>query len=121
MHHEFFHIIDFASFGYERDAEWETLNAPGMTYDPVAATAAGHGPSSDITHPAGGFLTRYSMANSREDKAELFSNLMFNDLQARELIKRDKLLAAKVALLKARLLKFCPELDDGFWARAIQF
>ncbi len=121
MHHEFFHIIDFASFGYERDTEWEALNAPGVDYNPAAATAAGHGPSSDVTHPAAGFLTRYSLAESREDKAELFSNLMFNDLQAREFIKRDGVLAAKVQLLKARLKAFCPELDDGFWARAIQF
>ncbi len=121
MHHEFFHIIDFASFGLYEDTEWEALNAPGIAYSPATATAAGHGPSSDVTHPAAGFLTRYSMADAREDKAELFSNLMFNDLQARDLVKRDNVLAAKVALLKARLLKFCPQLDDGFWARAIQF
>jgi hypothetical protein len=121
MHHEFFHMIDYASFGYERDTQWEALNAPGIIYNAATANAAGHGPSSDVTHPAVGFLTRYAMADSREDKAELFSNLMFNDLQARDFIKRDAVLTAKVALLKARLVKFCPLLDDGFWARAIQF
>lgn len=121
MHHEFFHIVDFTSFGLEEDTEWEALNAPGTTYNPATATASGHGPSSDVTHPAPGFLTRYSMADAREDKAELFSNLMFNDLQARDLIKRDPVLEAKVAMLKARLRNFCPQLDDAFWARAIQF
>ncbi|HWA09276.1 MAG TPA: hypothetical protein VG838_07505 [Opitutaceae bacterium] len=120
MHHEFFHIIDFASFGFERDTEWEALNPPGTTYNPAAANAAGHGPSSDVTHPAPGFLTRYSLADSREEKAELFSNLMFNDLQARDFIKRDGVLTLKVELMKARLAKFCPQLDAGFWARAIQ-
>jgi hypothetical protein len=120
MHHEFFHMVDFASFGFEQDTEWAALNPPGSGYNEALATAAGHGPSSDVTHPAPGFLTRYSLANAREDKAELFSNLMFNDLTAREFIKRDGALTQKVALLKARLKAFCPQLDDGFWARAIQ-
>lgn len=113
MHHEFYHMVDFADGGVGPDAEWAALNPPGFAY---GAGDDGAG-SADVTHPAPGFTTRYSQVSITEDKAELFSNLMGNDLKLRLLVQQDGFLSAKVRQLKAQLKQFCPQADEAFWAR----
>ena len=119
VHHELFHLADWRDNGViDRDPAWEALNPAGFRYagggkaalaDPAISTA----PSDRVP----GFLNTYSTTAVEEDKAEVFGWLMTNPgYMAKHSAERDPVIAAKVARMKALVNRFCPALDDDFWA-----
>ena len=116
LHHEFFHLLDFADDGVLlEDKEWSAVDAAGLQYRRYLRE--GINPFEFIeTSP--GFLTGYCLTTVTEDKAEVFAHLMVNGAYVESRAKRDPLLRAKVDLVKGRLAAFCPQVDDKFWASA---
>jgi hypothetical protein len=117
IHHELYHLIDAASRDNPGDAEWVALNPKGFSYGSEGAGTPGDNKASHITHPSPGFVNAFSMSALVEDKAELFANLMVNDLKVRLLLKQDSVLQAKVTRLKTTLHEFYPKLDEAFWTK----
>jgi hypothetical protein len=117
LHHEFFHCLDYRMHGEKNifeSPQWTQANAPGTTYgtpDPGAPVA------NWASHPAPGFVSSYARKAVPEDRAELFAGIMTKNLTLRLLLQKDTFLAAKLAVLKAELEAFCPQLDDTFWTR----
>ncbi|MEI6106426.1 MAG: putative zinc-binding metallopeptidase [Opitutae bacterium] len=116
IHHEFYHLIDTASRDTPGDADWVALNPKGFVYGSATPITPGDNKGAQLTHPAPGFVTGYAMTALAEDKAEIFANLMVNDLKLRLLLKQDEFLQTKVARLKKTLQEFCPKADAAFWA-----
>jgi hypothetical protein len=119
FHHDLFHMIDY----YERsltysDERWSSLNRAGFQYGPGGAVAGRLGWNGVLTDSYPGFLTQYSLSAVEEDKAEIFSHLLVNPAYVEGRIKKDAVLRAKVQLLKERLAKFCPDINDAFWEKA---
>jgi hypothetical protein len=117
IHHEFYHLIDAASRDNPGDADWVALNPKGFAYGSEGAVIPGDNKGAQITHPAAGFVNAYAMTALVEDKAEIFANLMVNDLKVRLLLKQDTVLQAKVTRLKVTLQVFYPKLDEAFWTK----
>jgi hypothetical protein len=117
LHHEFFHIIDYAlraGTDLKRHPAWEAANAPGAAY---AGPVASKPEPNWALHPKPGFVSTYSMSSVAEDRAELFAGIMTNNLTLRLLLQKDRHLEAKATLLKTELKEFCPQIDDEFWTR----
>jgi len=117
IHHEFYHMLDFADDGTFADKDWCLLNPPGFHY-------GAQGTSDELcTSPfAGrvrfdlpGFLNVYSTSAVEEDKAEIYSNLIVHGKQMDQFAARDPIIRAKIARLKAEFARFCPEITDAFW------
>lgn len=117
IHHEFYHFIDQASRSTPGDPDWVALNPEGFLYGSAGAAVQGDNKGSLITHPTAGFLDTNALASVVDDKAEIFANLMVNDLKARLLLKQDDLLRTKVQRLKDTLGQFCKQCDEAFWTR----
>ena len=116
IHHGFYRLLDLASHDGTGDADWVALNAPDFHYGSAGAVAEGDNKSSLVSHPAPGFLNSWSMSAVEADKAEIFANLMVNDLKTRLLVKQDEILRAKVQRLKDMLALFCRPCGEAFWA-----
>jgi hypothetical protein len=114
IHHELFHMIDYAITGYV-DPEWESLNPPDFKYPGQGAPSTLGEGGQEIDPALPSFLTPYSMTTAEEDKAETFANLVVNGLAVERRAAEDPVIRAKVRLTKDRLRSFCPELDDSFW------
>ena len=113
IHHELFHLLDrFALAASDEDEEWARLNPPGFQY---ARADERDQDKRAITGAAPGFMTAYAATNAREDKAELFGHLVVNYAVVSEKAAEDKVLAAKVDLMKRRLESICPEINADFW------
>jgi hypothetical protein len=117
IHHEFYHLIDAASRDKPGDADWVALNPDGFKYGAEGAATPGDNKGAQITHPVPGFVNAFALVALVEDKAEIFANLMVNDLKVRLLLKQDAILQAKVTRLKVSLHEFCPKLDEAFWTK----
>jgi hypothetical protein len=110
-------LITGSATGF-KDERWSSLNPAGFNYG-SGGWSVQHLPwTGALTDKYPGFLNHYSTSAPEEDKAEVFANLILNEEYVRCRMQSDPVLRAKVKLLKERLAKFCPELDDGFWARA---
>ncbi len=70
LHHELFHLFDR---GRLDDAAWDALNPSGALYDPGQALIKDPEVDFGINPTLYGFISRYSMLNAREDRAELFA------------------------------------------------
>jgi hypothetical protein len=117
IHHEFYHLIDAASRDNPGDADWVAMNPPNFSYGSEGAGGPGDNKSAQITNPVPGFVNAYSLLALVEDKAEIFANLMVNDLKVRLLLKKDGILQAKVKRLKEDLQGLDPKLDEAFWTK----
>jgi hypothetical protein len=117
IHREFYRLIDNASRDGSGDAGWVALNPPGTLYGSGKVYPPGDNPGSVISHPTAGFLNVNSLSSVEEDKAEIFANLMVNDLKTRLLLRQDDVLVAKIQLLKQSLQQFCGKADAMFWTR----
>jgi len=120
IHHAFYRLLDEASHDGPGDADWVALNSPGFHYGSEGPVAEGDNKASLISHPAPGFLNSWAMSAVEEDKAEIFANLMVNDLKTRLLLKDDEILRAKVRRLKDTLALFCRPCGEDFWARVVK-
>ena len=121
LHHEFFHIVDYRDDGrlYE-DKEWAKLNSPGFKYGTGGKHAQNEASASELTDRFPGFLNYYSTTGVEEDKAEVFANLIVNSEYVTWRANTDRVVRAKVQLLKKLLAKFCPEVDEAFWTAAAE-
>ena len=114
IHHELFHFIDRATSSPQLDGEWKALNTPGFEYlgfDKVPKRG-----SSTLTHPSPGFVSRYAMVNSQEDRAEIFRLLILNGALAEELGKKDPIVAEKMRVMRKYVARMSPEMNEQFWA-----
>ena len=113
VHHEFFHLVDkFALALPDEDEELARLNAPSSAYGLAGQRS---GDSLALTADFPGFMTAYAATNTREDKAELFGHMVVNYGAVERRASADRVLAAKVELMKRRLEAVCPEMDAAFW------
>jgi hypothetical protein len=121
LHHEFFHIIDYRDDGdvYE-DKQWKALNPPGFKYGTGGKNSQDWAGAGELTAAFPGFLNYYSTTGVEEDKAEVFANLIVNSEYVTWRANTDRVVRAKVQLLKKLLAKFCPEVDEAFWTAAAE-
>ena len=121
VHHEFFHLIDYAS-GYHGwdDPAWAALNESGFEYSehiPAISSAAMDAEfSTAVREDLPGFLSGYARTNAQEDKAELFSYLVEDPALVRRVAARDPIVAKKAAHLKERVATFFAPTDvSALW------
>jgi hypothetical protein len=118
IHHEFFHMIDYADDGSFEDAQWGALNPKGFKYGIGGASAQRDYSSGDIKLDLPGFLNRYCQTGVEEDKAEMFCYMMVNGKELEEHAATDPIIHAKMQRMKQMLKGFCPEVDEQFWQAA---
>jgi len=119
IHHEFFHVMDWAGTSWRwRLPEWKKLNPPDFKYGKGGKTMQHDGKAWSLATGTKGFLNRYSTSSIAEDMAEVYAFLMTRPKAVARRAKDDKILAAKVATLKRHLRWFSPYLDDDFWVMA---
>lgn len=104
FHHELFHLLmgNWKGDQYYRDPAWIALNAPGASYGQGGASTRGS-ENFPLTHPAPGFINRYSQTGVEEDMAEIFACLMLEDERAKmeSFAENDPVLRAKINYMKA--------------------
>lgn len=115
IHHEFFHMIDLADDGSFSDKSWRLLNGNDFVYRGRGVHSRNE---SAITAKRPGFLTRYSMTEVEEDKAEVFSIMIVLGEVVDARAEKDSVIRAKRDQMKKLLREFCPDIDDRFWAAA---
>jgi len=116
IHHEFFHVIDYADDGlvYE-DKTWAALNPPDFKYGDGGRAAQGNENMSVLTDKRPGFLNLYSTTGVEEDKAEMFANLLVDFAYVERRTRKDEVLLAKAERMRTLLAEFCPDMNDEFW------
>lgn len=102
IHHELFHLLDYAGDHFDADREWHVLNPPGFTYvDPDKLYRA-----RDLgTVRPTGFVRAYATQNEVEDRASTFELVLAQPQELCALAARDPIVAKKVALIKKRVAK----------------
>ncbi len=97
VHHEVFHLLDFALLGPRvyTDTEWLALNPRGSTYADDAI---------DTARPPG-FVNSYARTNQIEDRASTFQVLMSHPEEMCTLAAGDPALARKVRLVWQRIAR----------------
>ena len=118
IHHEFFHIIDYRDDGsVYQDRQWEVLNPADFKYGGGGRTVQDLATTSVLTDKYPGFLNHYSTTGVEEDKAEVYANLIVNPIYVENRTKADRVLKAKVELMRKLLARFCTEMNEGFWEK----
>ncbi len=118
IHHEFFHMIDFADdWKLYEDSDWTKLNSTDFRYGSGGRNAQDNASTSVLTDRYPGFLNHYSTTGVEEDKAEVFANLMVEPQRVLSRANSDPVLRNKVAAMKKLLEKFCEELNSEFWSK----
>jgi hypothetical protein len=107
LHHELFHMLDFAERRLSSDPEWASLNSAGTQYGGGGATA--RDASGQLGSGSGGFVTEYAMSGAEEDKAEMFRFLALGPGELRTLAQSDTVVASKRDLLLRRLAPYCAD------------
>ncbi|AMV31211.1 hypothetical protein VN12_03770 [Pirellula sp. SH-Sr6A] len=119
IHHEFFHLVDYADDGnVYRDEEWASLNPSSFRYGDGGKNAQSNRNTSVLTNRYPGFLNHYSTTGVEEDKAEIFANLIIRPAYLETAVQTDPLLASKVTRMKRLLSRFSKDLDESFWTAA---
>jgi hypothetical protein len=119
VHHEFFHLLDFALGHFESDPAWETLNVPGFRYGAGGETMLDD-PLAGIPDPLlAGFINKYSTSGLAEDKAEVFAYMMVAPLVLEARLPKDGVLWAKRKTMEFLLQEISPTINCEFW-RAIR-
>ena len=114
LHHELYHMFDYALDGGFVDPDWARLNPLGFRY-------RGHGrlyrnASSQLGSGGRGFVTEYAQAAVEEDKAELVRALITEAKKTKQLARQDAILRQKIDRLKTELEQH-GGLDGRFWRR----
>lgn len=120
IHHEFFHIIDWCDDdSLDKDDEWNALNPPEFTYGMGGEAEQDDPLTSKVTEDPPGFLNQYSRSGLKEDKAEIFAYMVVAGQYMAGRAMRDDIIKQKMHTMTKRLRRFCPQLDDRFWERAV--
>jgi hypothetical protein len=118
FHHELFHIIDWLDDGdLYKDDLWSALNPKSFKYGTGGKNAQDNPNTGVLTDKYPGFLNHYSTTGVEEDKAEIFAKMMVEPAYISEIIKKDKVLAAKTEKMKSLTLAFNTEMDKSFWEK----
>lgn len=116
IHHEFFHMIDQARSGnVYRDKEWAALNPPGFAYGDGGVNRQDRPATGAATESLPGFLNDYATSGVEEDKAEVYAFLVTDPSYVLRRASAEPLLAAKMAMLKEQMQRYCREMDQRFW------
>jgi hypothetical protein len=75
-------------------------------------------PSAGLPTNAEGFLTRYSMSEVAEDKAEVFSHMVTDYRAVEKRAACDGVVRAKVSRMREIVEAFCPQVDAAWWNEA---
>ncbi|HEY1064042.1 MAG TPA: hypothetical protein VGE30_01955, partial [Candidatus Saccharimonadales bacterium] len=107
--HEYWHYIDYASKGSYRygDSKWEACNPKNFTYGNGGETA--YDPDSGYKaafHPKQSFITAYAQYGIEEDRAELFSWMMYKPSRVKQL--DDKGIDCKIDRLTSLVRELSP-------------
>ena len=95
LHHEIFHMLDYADDWTTLDLMWETLNPEGFRYaEGSAAREAGR------EEPTPGFLTAYSMTSMGDDRAEIFAALVLTPHMVSARASGDRALQRKANIIR---------------------
>lgn len=109
FHHEYFHMLDAARDSkYWIDEEWTELNPPDFSYGSGGAHTSRFVNYGIADESVTGFVTLYATTAVAEDKAEIFEFLMTSPDVIRQRSSVDPVVAAKAALVRARLDESCP-------------
>jgi len=115
VHHEVFHFADLADDGIVRgDPAYAALNPPGFEYGSGGRSMRQRSSAAFGEAPAG-FVSRYATSAVEEDKAEVFAFLMTRPEAMAELGRRNPVVAAKAAYIRALVGGLSDELDGAFW------
>ena len=111
--HEFWHYADFAIEGWYRypDAEWSACNPSGFTYGPGGESAYDEDDFTNTFHPQTSFITNYARYGIEEDRAELFSWLIYNPMAVKNLYSSDSKIKCKVERLEEIAQNLSPSID----------
>ncbi|MGE0403627.1 MAG: hypothetical protein AB7T06_43375 [Kofleriaceae bacterium] len=100
VHHELFHLLDYAGDHYDVDRQWAALNPKGFAYhDPEKLYRVRDLPS---VRPAG-FVRAYATQNEVEDRASTFELVYGRPEEVCAIAAKDPVVAKKVALIKQRV------------------
>jgi hypothetical protein len=117
VHHELFHLIDYAAGTLGRpDPAWTAANPAGFQYGGGGFDALTQNASVDLASATTGFLTSYSRSAIEEDKAEVYGWLMADPGAASERAAVDPTVQVKLARLREILTGFDPELGRALLA-----
>jgi hypothetical protein len=100
--HEFWHYADYAIMGdyYYNDAQWVACNPAGFTYGTGGEAAYEEADFYNSFHPQKSFITNYARYGQEEDRAEIFSWIMYNPSKIAALKKSDSGIKCKVERLE---------------------
>ncbi len=119
LHHALYHMMDLVLDDVAEDDEWRTLLDEGFEYGQFGE--AGHvdrtSKTGILTTQYPGFLNKYSTGHIADDKADMFAYLMVAHHYVMARAAEDEQIAAKVAMIKKRMLELSPEMDDEFWKK----
>ena len=114
FHHELFHMFEGLTKKHRFDHEWINLNnrkENDYLGQVNIATDKGYALARSIP----GFISRYSNSVEYEDKAETYSSLIIDHDEVMEIASTDPVLLKKVELIKKRVQKAIPSIDENFW------
>jgi hypothetical protein len=116
LHHEFFHVIDYADDGlvYE-DNDWASLNPSDFAYGTGGRNAQDVADTNVLTDRYPGFLNHYSTTGVEEDKAEIFARLIIDPSMVQRRAESDPVLRAKIEKMESLVRKFSDEMNEEFW------
>src|SRR5262249_46654704 len=122
IHHEFFHVINFADDELRaEDERWSSLNPRGFRYGTGGESAQNMPSTGWLSDDRPGFLNHYSTTAIEEDKAEVFANLIVEAEYMESRANRDVIIRAKIRRMKEFMVGFCRKVDSEFWGRASSF
>lgn len=116
LHHEIFHDVDAKHGKYENDSEWMKLNNTDFKYG-SGTEKSRLGALSIYNDSLTGFLNGYSMASILEDKAEIYSTMIFYPSYVYKRAKSDRIIGEKVERIKKFIKSVCPEMNEEFWEK----
>lgn len=114
IHHEFFHMLDFRMGKLKTDPEWIALNSKEFKYGSGGKNMRTSGVG-NLTTDIPGFLTPYGTSALEEDKAELYAHLIVSTKFVADQAAKDRILSAKIALLKKRMQDYDAGFNLNFW------
>ncbi|MEM8884912.1 MAG: putative zinc-binding metallopeptidase, partial [Planctomycetota bacterium] len=107
IHHEYFHLIDWVGTSYRwRQKQWNKLNPEGFKYGKGGKDSQADSLAWYLSTGTKGFLNRYSKSHVTEDMAEVYAFVLTQPGKVAVRAKRDKIVAAKVEMMKDHLKWF---------------
>jgi hypothetical protein len=102
IHHELFHLLDYAGDHYDIDSEWTVLNPKGFAYVDPEKLYRERELSPDRPR---GFVRSYATQNEAEDRASTFELIVGRPAEVCAMAAADPIVAKKIALIKKRVQK----------------